>query len=140
MKSKIYLRIAFGLIIFHLAGHTVGHLTWKDTPDPKLAEIIHNMDTYQFEFMGTAQTIGANHEGYSLMLGLTLIMLGIITWMFSDKADSFPEMKSFVMVIGLFFIVFGIVEAIYFFPLPGVTSILAGVFQIIGARVKSAKI
>jgi hypothetical protein len=136
MNSKVLLRIAFGIILFHLLGHTIGHFTWKETEDPALAEIIQKMDTHVFEFMGTKQTIGGNHEGYSVMLGLTLVMLAIITWMFSGRINSIPQLAPVIVVIGVFFILFGIIEAIYFFPLPGITSVLAGAFYTAAAAIR----
>lgn len=127
MTSKLFLRIAFGLILFHLVGHTMGHLTWKETEDPVLSDIIQKMDSHAFEFMGTPQTLGGHHEGYSLMLGIVLIMLAVITWMFSTRVGQVHQLRGVFVPIAIFFTVFGIVEAIYFFPLPGVTSLLAGV-------------
>ena len=135
MKPKLLLRIAFGLLLFHLLGHTMGHFTWKDPHDPVLTDIINRMDTHKFEFMGTQQTIGEHHEGYSLMLGLTLIMGSIVTWIFSRKIESLPQLRDVILVVGIFLIVFGAVEAVYFFPLPGITSILAGLFYIGAARI-----
>ena len=134
MTPKLFLRIAFGLILFHLLGHTVGHFTWKDTEDPVLRELIQKMQSHSFDFMGTPQTLAGHHEGYSLMLGLTLIMLAVITWMFSTRISDTPQFKAVVLAIGIFFVVFGIVETIYFFPLPGVTSILAGTAYLMAAN------
>lgn len=137
MTSKLFLRIAFGLILFHLLGHTVGHFTWRDTEDQTLRQLIQQMDSYSFDFMGTPQTLGGHHEGYSTMLAVTLIMLATMTWMFSSKIENTPQLKSVILTIGLFFLVFGVIEAIYFFPLPGVTSVLAGISYILAySRVK----
>jgi len=33
MKPKLLLRIASIIMLLHDAGHTYGHLTWKQTPD-----------------------------------------------------------------------------------------------------------
>jgi hypothetical protein len=138
MTSKLLLRIAFGLILFHLLGHSVGHFTWRETKDPTLTDLIQKMDTYKFDFMGTPQTLGGHHEGYSTMLGITLIMLAVVTWLMSGKIGNTPQLKGTILTIGVFFLVFGVIEAIYFFPLPGITSILVGIFYFLAFwRVKS---
>ncbi|RAV98040.1 hypothetical protein DQQ10_25900 [Pseudochryseolinea flava] len=119
-------------MVFHLVGHLVGHFTWKDTDDSVLRDVIQKMDTHHFDFMGTSQTLGGHHEGYSVMLGLTLIVMIIITWIASLQITNNSAVKSMVLIIGVFFLGYGVVEAIYFFPLPAATSILAGIFMIVG--------
>ncbi len=138
MKSKTLTRIAFGSIVFHLVGHTVGHFTWKNTDDIVAADIIRSMDEHQFEFMGKSQTLGGHHEGYSLLFGVTMIMFAAMTWMIARKIESTPSLKPVLFVIGVTLAVFGVVELIYFFPLAGGSSLLAGVLLLAAcARTKT---
>jgi hypothetical protein len=132
MKSKILLRIAFGVIIFHLLGHTVGHFTWKETDDAVMAEIIRSMDEHQFEFMGKMQSIGGNHEGYSFLFGITMIMFAALTWMISGKIETTHELNPVLVVMGIALALFGITELVYFFPLAGGSSLLAGILLLVG--------
>jgi hypothetical protein len=131
MKSKILVRIAFGFIVFHLLGHTVGHFTWKDTDDTVAADIIRSMDEHKFDFMGKSQTLGGHHEGYSLLFGVTMIMFAALTWMISRKIETALELKPVLLLIGAVLVIFGIVELIYFFPLAGGSSLLAGVLLLV---------
>jgi hypothetical protein len=133
MRSRTLLRIAFGVIVFHLLGHTLGHFTWKETDDVALADIIRSMDNHEFEFMGKVQTIGGHHEGYSFLFGITLIMLAIVTWMLSGKIEASNDARNIVALIGGMLCLFGIVELIYFFPLAGGSSLLAGILLLMGS-------
>lgn len=132
MKSKILLRIAVGVILFHLLGHTVGHFTWKETNDIALKEIISSMDKHHFEFMGKTQSVGGHHEGYSFLFGITLIMFAAMTWMLSEKIESSAEAKNVVALMGIALFSFGVIELIFFFPLAGGSSLLAGILMLIG--------
>ena len=41
MKPKILLRIASAVVIFHDMGHTLGAVTWRQSPDPIKQMIIN---------------------------------------------------------------------------------------------------
>ncbi|HEY0740256.1 MAG TPA: hypothetical protein VGD40_02305 [Chryseosolibacter sp.] len=126
MKSSTILKISCGVILFHLLGHSIGHFTWKDTDDAGLLDIISKMYSHQFEFMGKTQTLGGHHDGYSLLFAVTLTMLTAITWIASGQIDTARQIKAMLMVTGIALLFCGVIEMIYFFPLAGGTSLLAG--------------
>jgi hypothetical protein len=131
MKSRTLLWIAFGVILFHIVGHTMGHFTWKQTDDTVLAGIINEMYSHQFEFMGKLQTVGGHHEGFSILFEITLLTFAALTWLMSRSVDVSSEMRKVLLVTGVALIACGIVEVIYFFALAGGSSLLAGLLHMI---------
>ena len=131
MKSRTLLWIAFGVIVFHILGHTMGHFTWKETDDTKLLAIIDDMYSHEFKFMGKQQTLGGHHDGYSMLFEITLILFAVLTLMIARKIERESYLKSILLVTGVALIACGIVELVYFFALAGGTSLLAGALHML---------
>jgi hypothetical protein len=62
MKPKMLLRIAAIVMVLHLAGHLFGHLTWKTPPTPEQQEVVKEMTTHKFPFMGAVHSMGDYYE------------------------------------------------------------------------------
>ena len=129
MRSRTLLWIAFGVIVFHILGHTMGHFTWKETEDARLLTIIEDMYIHKFEFMGKQQTLGGHHDGYSLLFGIMLLTFAALTWMMAREMNRHAQLKPILLVTGVALIACGIVETIYFFALAGGSSLVAGILH-----------
>ena len=133
MNYRLLLRIAFGCVLFHFIGHTIGMLTWEETEDPTKDKIISAMNGQQFEFMGAMKSIGENYRGMNLLFDITLLMLGVIILMLSQFKEEPGKVRSLLLVIAISFFGFSVTEFLYFFPLAAVTSLLAGFFTAFAA-------
>jgi len=129
MKPKVLLLIALGVIAFHIIGHTMGHFTWKQSEDAKLTDIIQDMYSHEFAFMGKAQTLGEHHDGFSWLFEISLMAFAVLTWIIAKRISQGSELRAVLLVMSVALCCFGVVELIYFFPLAGGSSLLAGLLQ-----------
>jgi hypothetical protein len=130
MKPRVLLLIAFGVILFHIVGHTMGHFTWKETNDSALTGIIAQMYAHEFEFMGKSQTVGGHHDGFSWLFEITLVTFSALTWTIARRIESAVDLREVLLIMSIALVACGIVELIYFFPLAGGSSLLAGMLQV----------
>lgn len=128
MKPKLLLRLAAGCILFHIAGHLMGHSTWREGNDPVRQEVIRQMTEYKFPFMGVSRSMGDYFEGYSWNMTFTLIMILLILWITSSSATALPSLSVKILVpVLLCLLAFAIADYIYFFPLVAITCLMAAV-------------
>lgn len=131
MKSKILLRVAAGLILIHLMGHSLGHATWDKPEDPNMQQVVSAMKGYKAEFMGATKSMADYYHGYSLMMLILYVFTMVILWFASGFAHSQPAIaRGVVYPIGVSYVVFGIIEYSYFFPFAAGVSFLAGTLAI----------
>jgi len=134
MSSKLLLRIAATLMFLHTIGHSIGALTWKTPPNAAVGQVIKGMESNHFDFMGRSVTLGAFFEGYGLMMIMVHLSISLILWFISGESKS-PLTVKLLNVLAVFLLAMGIVEFLYFFPLPAVLSSLAGICTL-GARLR----
>jgi hypothetical protein len=126
MSSKLLLRIAATMMLLHTIGHSIGALTWKTPPNPAVGQVIKGMEDNHFDFMGKSASLAAFFEGYGFMTILVLISVSLILWFISAEGKS-PFTIKLITVLTVFLLAMGTVEFIYFFPLPGILSTIAGI-------------
>ena len=132
MNSKLLLRIAAALILVHLLGHTIGHLTWDAPEDKQMAEVVAVMKGYKTEFMGAEKSMADYHNGYSLMIFGLFGMTMLILWFSASFVNAnIAIAKKVLYPIGVVYLIFGIVEYKYFFPFAAITSFVAGLLVVI---------
>ncbi len=138
MKSKILLRIACLLILVHLLGHSLGHLSWDKPKDPKMKEVVDMMKGYSTEFMGASKSMANYYEGYSIILFFVFAMTILILWSVSGFVDTHKDIAVKILYpIAITYLAFGVIEYFYFFIFAASISFLAGVFVFLG--INSAK-
>ena len=126
MKAKIILRIAAGLMFFHLLGHLVGATTWKTNPDPNVQQTINQMLDNKFMFMGATQTLAGHHDGYGYAGALALLFFAIILWIISSVDVNTKAISSKIVFVTSFIILlWGINELIFFFPFAAAFSLIS---------------
>jgi heme A synthase len=125
MTSKLLLRIAASMMFLHTIGHTIGAITWKNPPNVAVGQVINGMEDDHFDFMGRSVSLGAFFSGYGFIMILVLIATCLILWFISDETKS-PLTIKLLTVLTVFLLAMGIIELIYFFPLPAILSLVAG--------------
>lgn len=132
MKAKLFLRIAAGLIIFHLLGHTFGHLNWKKAVEPEKHEVIKQMTEHKFPFMGKERSMGDYYEGYGWACCITFILIAAVLWIISETTEESKKLTAKIsLVIGLSLIAWCIIEFMFFFPFAASTTLLSAIFILI---------
>jgi hypothetical protein len=126
MNSKILLRIAAFLMLFHTLGHTMGALSWKEAPNPAVGQVITAMQTNQFVFMGRTSTIAGFYEGYGVIMIFVLLLISLVLWLLSGQTEN-PLTGRLLIPIAVFLLLLAVAEFIYFFPFAAAISFLAGI-------------
>jgi hypothetical protein len=119
-------------MLLHDVGHTFGHLTWKQSPDPAKQEVIKQMTENKFPFMGTVRGMTEYYDGYGFISTVALLMIAVLLWFASNAtAQSANLARKFVAVLSFGLLVIGILELIYFFPFAAAFSLLASVLAFV---------
>jgi hypothetical protein len=114
MKPKILLRIASIAMLFHDAGHSSQILLWTKTEDPAKQEVIRQMTTKSFPFMGTLRSMGDGFEGFIWAASLAMLLMAIILWIVSSDSKN-PLGKKILIALLVILTGWWIVELNYFF-------------------------
>jgi hypothetical protein len=129
MKAKLLLRIAAGLILIHLLGHSRGHSSWDKPEDQKMQDVVDVMKGYKGEFMGASQSMADYFNGYSLILFVVFAMSIFQLWIASGNLETDSTIvKKMLYPVSFAYIGFSIIELVYFFPFAAGISFLAGIF------------
>ncbi|QHT67271.1 hypothetical protein GXP67_11800 [Rhodocytophaga rosea] len=135
MKAKVIVRIAALLILVHLLGHTMGHFTWDTPEDTKMKQVVEAMKTHKADFMGAAKSMADYYTGYSLMILGLFAMSILLLWFISGFINDQRQIANRLLYpIGIVYILFGIIEYLYFFPFAASMSFIAGILYQIGRR------
>ena len=124
MNSKILLRIAAFLMLFHTIGHTMGALTWDQPPTPAAGLVIKGMQAAHFTFMGRYTTIASFYQGYGMIMICVLLLLTAMLWLLSNEAEN-GLTRRLMIPLGIFLFLMAVAEFIYFFPFAAAISLLA---------------
>ena len=128
MKPKLLLRIAALLMLLHTLGHTMGTLQRKKAPNPAIAQDIARMQNDHFPFMGREASLWAFYEGYALSMIAVLLFVSLLLWLLSSAPHPI-----LTRLTGIFLVALGVVEYVYFFPLAGSFTFLAGICALLAA-------
>jgi hypothetical protein len=132
MKPKLLLRIASIVMFAHDVGHTFGHLSWKETPDPAKREVVRQMTENRFPFMGAVKSLGNYYDGYGFAASLALLLIAAILWLVSGSATQSPALvRKLCLVISIILLAWGIDELVFFFPFAAAFSLLAMVLTVV---------
>lgn len=132
MKAKLLLRIASGLMIFHLIGHTFGHISWKKATDPVKQEVIKQMTEHKFPFMGASKSLGDFFEGYGWACSIAMIFFALILWFISGSLSEGKVLYQKILItLSICLFAWSIDEFIFFFPFAACTTLLAAVLTFI---------
>jgi len=132
MKSKNLLRIASVIMFLHLLGHTFGHLTWKDSPDPARQEVIKQMTGNKLPFMGATRSMAEYYNGYGYIATIAMLLIIFLLWSISNATgNKSPLISKLLWAATGFLFLLGIDELIYFFPFAAAFSLLSGLLTLL---------
>ena len=109
-------------MFLHSIGHTIGALSWKNAPNAAVGQVIKEMETNRFEFMGRNTDIASFYEGYGYTMIAVFLFISALLWQLSIENN-----RRLMRLAAALLIIFGVLEYIYFFPFAAALSLLAGV-------------
>jgi len=128
MKSKLLIRIAAGCTLFFALGHTMGHLSRKESNESKVKEVIRLMEDTKFDLFGQLRSFDENYTGMSLNLIFTLLAFTLLLWFVSALSETDPKScRNLLVPILLCLLGFAVTSYVYFFPVPAITCVLASI-------------
>ena len=138
MKPWIWLRIAAGLQTFHSIAHTLGGTPRVAQRGAAEEALFNAMQSFHFEVMGANRSHWDFYQGFSLTIGVNLLILAVLTWQMGNlsRTDSHAARPLLVTLL-LSEILIVALSWIYFFAAPAVTSMLITaclVIALIGLR------
>jgi hypothetical protein len=141
MSAKLILRIAAGLVLFFLAGHTYGHLTWKTAhPEPGAQAMFKAMEDYKFTIGTQLRSEDEFFDGMSLNLSVALVAFLILIWMLSNIANEMPKACTMMLWPVLIAMAgFTYTGFVYFFYAPAITCLIVSIL-IIAAMLRLRKV
>jgi len=122
MRPKLLLRIAAAIMLFHTIGHTFGALTWQQTSNARVADVIAGMNREQFLFKGRLTSLASFFNGYGIIMIFVLLLISIQLWMLSGN-----PVKNQRIAMGLFLLALAVSEYIYFFPMAALFTLAASI-------------
>lgn len=126
MKPKLLLRTASIVMLLHDLGHTFGALTWKQSEDPAMQEVIKQMTENKFPFMGVVRSMGEYYDGFGFATTLALLFIAAVLWVTSNvTSQNVGLVKNILTVTSVILLLWGILELVYFFPFAAAFSLLA---------------
>jgi hypothetical protein len=120
-------------MLLHDVGHTLGHLTWKQsTGDPIRSEVVNQMTSHSFPFMGAVHSLGEYYEGYGFASTLALLLIAAILWIASGvNMQNVNVVRKMLVVLSIVLLAWGIDELIFFFPFAAAFSLLSALLTVL---------
>ena len=122
LKTAILLRIASVLTFVSFVGHTYAAL---GTPlrSPAEAAVFMAMQSFRLKLLGAVRTHWDFYRGFSIVFGVTLLLLAVLLWQLSMTAKTDPlATRPFVASLLAGYLAFTIVGGLYFFFVPAAFS------------------
>jgi hypothetical protein len=130
MKPKMILRIASMTMLLHTIGHTIGAMSWKKDPDPAIQQVVDNMISHKFIFLGALRSIADFYEGYGITMIVVLLLMTVLLWQLSKICTIYPGPATRLLVpVSMGLLVIALIEFKYFFFLPGTLTGIAGILS-----------
>ena len=122
LKTAILLRIASVLTLVFCAGQTYGTLG-VPLRNPGEAAVFMAMQSYQLKMLGAIRTHWDFYRGFSILFGVTLLLLAALLWQLSMTAKTNPlATRPVVASLLVGYLAFTIVGGLYFFFVPAAFS------------------
>jgi hypothetical protein len=133
MKNpKLLVRIAAGLVLFFALGHSMGHFSRHDMTNAEARDVQQLMIDTRFELFGHTTTFDGQYNGMSLNLIFTLLAFAIILWIISNNCMASKRFAARLLLpMAVCVLLFSVTSFMYFFPVPGITCLLASVFMVL---------
>lgn len=129
MTPKLTLRIACGLMLFHVIGHSIGLGEWKRPADLVQRQIICQMIQHKFPFMGAKRSLAEFYEGFGYAATIAMLLIAVLFWVLASEINSDKRLaKKIITALAVGLIVWAADELIFFFPFAAINTLLAAGF------------
>jgi hypothetical protein len=128
MSSKLLLRIAAIIMLLHTIGHSMAAFSWKTDVPPVISQVILDMQSHHFNFMGRSVSMALFYEGYGFTMIFVLLMVAIWLWLLAGNTDT-PLAYRMLLVLFLFLVTQSLIEFYYFFPFAAAFSFISAVLS-----------
>lgn len=133
--AVLLVKMAAGCMLFFALGHSIGHFTRHQTPDPQAQAILRQMIEYKFDMFGQLHSYDENYTGMSLNLIFTLLAFSAVLIILSKHLDQARVLsQTLLVVMGLCIAGFGITSFMYFFLVPALSCMLACICILLAIR------
>ena len=124
MKATLLLKIASGIMFLHTIGHTFGTLNWKKTDDPIKKQVINEMTSHKFPFMGANKGFTDTMDGYGFAMILALLFITAVLWIASNNLQD-NSVRPTLIFLCFILLLLGIIELKYFFLFAALFTLLS---------------
>jgi hypothetical protein len=129
MKPKLLLRIASGLMLFHVVGHSFGIATWNKTTDPIKQIVVDQMSQHRFPFMGSVRSLADSFVGFGYAATISMLLVVFLLWAISSRIKGNESLvKALLAGIAIYLFGWAVDEFFFFFPFATVISLLSAIF------------
>jgi hypothetical protein len=105
----------------------MGHFTRYNVTDPKEKEVLRTMIDNKFDLFGQMTSYDKMYTGISLDLIFTLLVFAILLWHVSNiSSDNKKLATKLLLPITSCVFGFSITNFLFFFPVPAITCLIAG--------------
>ncbi|TGK49503.1 LIC_13387 family protein [Leptospira bouyouniensis] len=133
-QKSLFLKIAFGLVLFTCFGHTMG--TFMKIPPEQVAVANAQMvleNTMVPLPMGFQKSFADIFLGNNISVSVYLLITGIIFLVISGAKQFDPIVKKLLLINSFGMAMLSVISILYFFPLPAICTGLAAVFGFVSA-------
>jgi uncharacterized membrane protein YoaT (DUF817 family) len=123
ITSKLLLRIASVIMLFHAIGHTLAIVTWQKPSGKIPSDVVQKMQDKHFTFGGQDATMANFFSGHGYAGTIFLLLIVTILWILSGWTER--KAIKILWIIGLAIGLLALDEQIYFFPMAAVFSLIA---------------
>jgi hypothetical protein len=121
LKTVILLRVASMLTAVFCAEHAYSSLA--QVRDPGEAAVFMAMQSYRLKLLWAVRTHWDFYRGFSLLFGVTLLLLALLLWQLSVMARADPlAIRPMVATLLAASLAFTVVGGVYFFVAPAAMS------------------
>jgi len=125
MKITIWMRVAAVLQALYAVGHTVGGTPRLAKRGPQEAALFDALQNFRFDVMGTNRSHWAFYQGFSLTIGLYLIIAAVLFWQLGDLGRREPaSARPLITTLAMSEIGLAILSFQFFFLAPLMFSIV----------------
>ncbi len=129
MKSKVLSKFAIAFASLLLVGHIIGTVVWDKPDDEKMKTVVNSMKTVSAPFMGATKSMADYYTGNNiLIIGFHLVLIFILWLSFKQiNSSQRTEFTKILYVLAAIYLIFAIIDFIYFFPLPVIVSLITSI-------------
>lgn len=126
MAPKLLIRVSAVLMFIHSFLHTIGHSGWRNAPDPVEHQVIQQMTSHKFPFMGVNRSLADYFDGYGYAGTVAMFLVSAILFIVAANLSVNTKLsRNITLAVSIALLFWAINEWIFFFPFATVVTFLA---------------